>query len=83
MKDREWKRPCHFKWFSDKNLKVLEVKTGMYLAIVLTKNEEGKKELYGIGKFIANNYNGNSSEDIYTFGKDAKKVYGDDHMGIY
>lgn len=58
LASREWKVPCLFKWFSDKNLKVLDVKTGWHMAVVLTQNRDGKKEFYGVGKKMFESSNG-------------------------
>ena len=37
-------------WFADNNLNVLDFDAGVFFAVVLTQNSQGKKEFYGIGQ---------------------------------
>ena len=73
---RDWNEPNLFKWFDNKNIKVLDVKTGWGFAIVLTQNADGKKQFYGIGKKIFECHNGVDSVKPDRFGENAKAMYG-------
>ena len=49
---REFRDPVLFKWFEDKNLKILDIKAGIEFAIVLTEDSSCKRTFYGVGKQI-------------------------------
>ena len=41
--------PNHFKWFTEKKLKVLDIEGGYNFLIALTEDAQGKREFYGLG----------------------------------
>lgn len=69
-------KPNLFKWFKDKNLKVLDVRTGLNMAVISTQDSNGKREFYGLGQQM-NDYNVNY-ETIFVnrFNQGTKALYG-------
>lgn len=73
--NRDKTKPSHLKWFSDKDLKVLDVQVGQKFAVALTQDSQGKKYLYGLGKQINESYNGKDNVFPNRFGQNSKAVY--------
>lgn len=67
-------KPNKVTWFSDNNLRIIDVKAGMEMAIVLTENSEGNREFYGFGKNIRECSNNNKQVYPARFGENAKTM---------
>jgi hypothetical protein len=51
-------RPNHFKWFTDKKIKVLDIEGGFKFIVALTEDAKGKREFYGLGNKTREKYDG-------------------------
>lgn len=43
FEERDTVNPSHLKWFSEQNIKVLDVQVGQKFAVALTQDSQGKK----------------------------------------
>ena len=67
--------PNHFKWFTERKIKVLDIEGGHSFVIALTEDADGKREFYGLGTKLREKHDGEQNVFPDRFGPNAKAVY--------